>query len=314
MTLTGKMVEILNNLANVPDHLRAGAVAIGNFDGVHRGHEVLIRQLVDLAQHFDGPAIVVTFDPPPIAILAPHIQLSLPLTTIDRRAQLLGGLGVDAVVVLKTTPQLLSLSPEEFFKQTVVGDLSANAMVEGPNFCFGRDRTGNTETLKALCEDHKIELRIVEAKKEDRGEMISSTRIRARLADGDIDAVNQMLMQPYQLNGIVEQGSQRGRTIGFPTANIADIQSLIPAHGVYAARIEYEGRWIPSAVNIGPNPTFHEQASKLEAHLIGWAGDLYGRQITCQLLSHLRDVKRFDSVEELKRQIERDISDCLAAQ
>ncbi len=303
------MVQLLTSLKELPQAVRRGAVSIGNFDGVHLGHARLIHELVHSAGQVGGPAVVLTFDPPPAAILFPDRPLSAPLTSIGRRSALLGELGVDFVVAYPTDRQLLSLSADAFFRQTIVETLAARAMVEGPNFHFGRDRSGDTNALRELCDAHRISLQIVEPKA-DSGGMISSTRIRGLLAAGDLLAANRLLTDPLQIEGLVSEGAGRGRQLGFPTANLTQIRSLIPGMGVYAGRVQHSGQTIPAAVHIGPNPTFGEGHTKVEVHLIGWSGTLSGSSLTCSLIAKIREVQKFDSVDALKQQIFQDIQAC----
>ncbi|GAB5403543.1 MAG: bifunctional riboflavin kinase/FAD synthetase [Aureliella sp.] len=294
---------------SVVSDLRGGSVAIGNFDGAHRGHAHLIAALTQQAQKVGGPAIVITFDPPPIALLKPDRKLGNPLTTLERRSELLGKLGVDAVVVLRTTTELLSLSPEAFFYQTIVEALAARAMAEGPNFRFGAQRRGDTKMLAELCRDSGITLQIVEG--QTRGDqLISSTRIRQLITAGNVAAAGAMLTAPYEISGQVTTGAKRGRDLGFPTANLADIPVLLPANGVYAGTTEIDDQSYRVAVNIGSNPTFDDASTKVEAHVLDWDGDLYGRHLKVCLHERIRDVKRFDSLGDLKRQIAADIQRC----
>lgn len=297
---------------SLPPELRSGAVAIGNFDGVHRGHAVLIGQLVAAAKRVGGPATVLTFDPPPATVLHPTKAPTIPLTTLQRRAELLGQLGVQNVVALKTTPELLQLSADAFFQKTIVQELSAAAMVEGPNFHFGHNREGDTQRLRALCTAANIELSIVEAKL-DAGQLISSTRIRQAISMGNMAEANLMLTQSYEIRGTVSPGAQRGRELGFPTANLEGIQVSLPAHGVYAGRVQIGDRRQPAAINIGPNPTFGDSANKVEIHVIDWQGDLYGQSLTCSIETRIRAVRQFGSIDELKSQIQHDVRSCLDA-
>lgn len=301
------MARLLTTLEDFPQELSGGAVAVGNFDGVHRGHAALIAELVRQARRCQGPAIVLTFDPPPVAVLVPDRPPTRPLTSITRRAQLLGMLGVDALVAYQTDRKLLNLSAEAFFEQKIRGAMHACAMVEGPNFRFGKNRTGDTRLLRELCSAAGLELKILEPENAG-GEMISSTRIRQLLEQGQVAQANEMLTQPYQIAGLVAKGAQRGRELGFPTANLAGLQCLAPAHGVYAGRLVLAGQTYPVAVNIGPNPTFGEHQAKVELHIVGWQGDLYGEHVSCELLKRLRDIKKFASVEALREQLNQDIA------
>lgn len=301
------MAQLITDLNNFPDSLQGAAVAVGNFDGVHRGHRQLIEQLMAAARKIKGPAVVLTFDPPPQALLLPDRPLGPPLTTIARRAELLGGLGVDALIAYPTDRALLSLSAVDFFEQFIVGKLRAGAMVEGPNFRFGRDRGGDTALLQELCRAAGMDCSIAPAS-EDQAGMISSSRVRHLLAQGDIAAANAMLTQNYQLNGLVSGGARRGRELGFPTANLTQINSQVPAHGVYAGSASLNDQWWPAAINIGPNPTFDDSDTKVEVHIIGWQGTLYGERLTCALNERIRDVMKFESLASLQLQIRQDIA------
>jgi len=309
------MPQLLKTLDHLPAHLVRGAVAVGNFDGVHTGHARLIEQLVATAKRYSGPAVVMTFDPPPSALLFPERRLSAPLTSIPRRAELLFALGVDAVIAYPTDAALLSLTAEEFFQLKIVDSLQARSMVEGPNFRFGRDRIGDVQHLRALCTAANIDFQVV-APSQDAHGMISSTRIRQRLLAGQIAEANSMLTQPYVLQGIVVTGAQRGSQLGFATANLSHIETMLPGSGVYAGQVQ----WIDSlsqpqkyavALNIGPNPTFGESNTKVEAHLIGYAGGpLYAQRLEITLLDKIRDVRKFDSIQELQTQISQDVAAC----
>jgi riboflavin kinase/FMN adenylyltransferase len=220
---------------------------------------------------------------------------------------LLDELGVTAVIAYPTDEALLALSPEAFFQQIVQEQLAAQGMVEGPNFFFGHGRTGNIDTLKALCQAAAISLEIVPSV-QGGNEIVSSSRVRSAIQAGDVDLARQLLTRPYRIRGMVTHGAGRGAKIGFPTANLEAIDTLLPAQGVYAARaFAPSGTW-PAAVNIGPNPTFGDQALKVEAHLISFAGSLYGQPLELEFLSRLRSIRPFDSIAALKAQLTHDIA------
>lgn len=299
-------MRLLRSLDSLSADLRHGAVTIGNFDGVHRGHARLVERLLVKAREVSGPAIVFTFDPHPVRLLRPE-STPPPLTWTDRKAQLLDELGVTAVITYPTDEALLALTPDAFFERIVGDRLAVKAMVEGPNFFFGHNRAGNIDTLAALCRQAGISLEIVPPVRVG-SEFVSSSRVRACVAAGDVDLARQLLTRPYRIRGMVTHGAARGAKIGFPTANIEAIDTLLPAQGVYAARAFVPaGNW-PAAVNIGPNPTFGEQAFKIEAHLIGFNGSLYGQPLELEFLSRLRSIQPFDSVQALKSQLARDIT------
>ena len=303
------MPRLIHTLKEFPSELRGGAVAIGNFDGVHRGHAQLVRELVAQAERLSAPAIVFTFDPPPIRLLNPELVLGSPLTGIERRAELLQNLGVDLVVAYPTDMALLQLTAEAFFQKVLLDTLGARAIVEGPNFRFGRDRSGDVEMLGKLCIASGLSLAVVDAANDEAG-MISSTRVRRLINEGKLAAANALLTQPYQITGQVGHGAARGRTIGTPTANLTDVRVLVPPHGVYAGCVPVGEGLCAAAIHIGPNPTFGDDAVKIEVHLIDWNGELYDSNLRCVFLERLRDVQKFHSSVELQRQIASDIELC----
>ena len=297
-----KLIRKLNELTS---DLRGGAIAIGNFDGVHRGHARIIEQVRAQAAAVDGPSIVFTFDPHPVRLLRPD-KVPPPLTWTDRKAELLAELGIDALVVYPTDEHLLSLTPDEFFREIVVEQLGTRAMVEGPNFFFGKDRAGDISVLGQLCGDANIALEVVQPLVAGDA-YVSSSRIRESIRQGDVADAANLLTRPYRIRGMVTHGAGRGAKIGFPTANIDAIDTLLPKVGVYAGRaIATDGTW-PTAVNIGPNPTFGEDALKVEAHLIGYSGWIYGQPLEVDFLARVRDTRGFASVEELQQQLKQDI-------
>jgi riboflavin kinase/FMN adenylyltransferase len=288
-----------------PASSRGGAVAVGNFDGVHHGHRALVAEVRRQARAIHGPAVALTFDPHPLQLLRPE-QFQPVLTTTADRALLLLASGADRVLVLKTTPALLQLSAAEFFHQVLEERLAARALVEGVNFGFGRNREGTIETLATLCRGTEIPLTIVPPVLRE-GQPISSSRVRRALERGAVAEAAELLDRPYRLRGTVGSGRQRGRTIGFPTANLEHIETLLPGDGVYAVRV-YRGpeSW-PGAANIGPNPTFGEAARKVEVHLIEFQGDLLGQSLAVDFLERLRDTRPFAGVAELTAQLRRDV-------
>ena len=299
-------MKLIRDLAALPAELRSGAVAIGNFDGVHRGHARIVERLVSHAQAVGGPAIVLTFDPHPVRILRPNAAPP-PLTWTDRKAQLLAELGVDSTVVLATDEALLELTATQFFDQIVRNRLDARALVEGPNFYFGRGREGTIEVLRNMTDAAGIELEVVEPVVQG-GELVSSSRVRSLIAAGEVDRAGAMLTHPYRIRGMVAHGAGRGSKIGFPTANVEAIDTLLPAAGVYAGiGTRGESTW-PAAINIGSNPTFGEHALKVEAHLIGCHEPLYGQPLEVDFLSRIREVQTFPGVEALKQQLKQDVA------
>lgn len=298
-------MKLLRQSVNLPAHVRTGAVAIGNFDGVHLGHARIVDRVIERARELNGPAVVFTFDPHPVRLLRPA-EAPPPLTWTDRKAELLSRLGIDAVIAYPTDEELLQLDPQAFFDKVVRQQLDARAMVEGPNFFFGHRRAGTIEVLKQLTAAAGISLDVVEPVVVD-GRYVSSSRIRTLLGEGRVDLAREMLTEPYRIRGMVVHGAGRGEKLGFGTANLDAIDTLLPAAGVYAGRgFVNNTRW-PAAINVGARPTFGEHSLAVEVHLVGWdGGPLYGQPLEVDFLAPLRNIQRFAGIDELKSQLRQD--------
>lgn len=295
--------------------LARSAVAVGNFDGVHLGHATIARRLVATAAVHGVPAVALTFDPHPASLVRPG-RAPAPLTTPARRAELLLALGLDAVLVQPTDAAFVALSAEDFFSRILRGQLGGVAFVEGQDFRFGAGRTGDVARLAHLAAAEGATVDVVPPVSID-GETVSSSRLRGLLTAGDVAAAAALATAPYRLTGTVEPGARRGATLGFPTANLGRITTLVPAAGVYAARARLAGdaapaEWFPAAVNVGTSPTFETKTPTVEAHLVGYAGDCYGRVLDVDFLTRLRETRRFASVEDLKSQLADDVARAVA--
>lgn len=295
--------------------LARAAVAVGNFDGVHLGHAAIAGRLIATAGRLGAPAIALTFDPHPASLVRPG-QAPAPLTTPARRAELLLALGLDAVLVQPTDAAFVSLSADEFFGRILRDQLGGIAFVEGEDFRFGAGRAGDIPLLRRLAAAAGASVEVVEAVSAG-DETVSSSRLRALLLAGDVAAARALATAAYRLTGIVEPGARRGAGLGFPTANLGRIATLVPAAGVYAGRARLAGPgepgdWFPAAVNIGTSPTFETTTPTVEAHLVGFTGDCYGRGLDVDFLARLRDTRRFASVEDLKTQLADDVSRAVA--
>ncbi len=303
----------LETLDSISAKARGAFLAIGNFDGVHRGHAHLIRRLRALADRSNAPAIALTFDPHPIALLRPQTA-PVPLVWTDRKVELLKEEGATDVGVFRTGPWLLGMTAREFFDKVIVGLFAAGGMVEGPNFGFGRDRGGDSRLLGEWCREAGMEFE-TDIPTETNGLLISSSRIRAALAEGKVTEAEAMLGRPHRIRGIVTHGAARGAGLGFPTANLDGIDTQIPLDGVYAAKAFIDGSTesVASAVHIGPNVTFGEQVRKVEAHLIDFDGDLYDHHIELDFIKNLRGSQKFSSLDELLAQIENDVAQARVA-
>lgn len=285
----------------------ACVATVGNFDGVHVGHAHIVARLVAMGRRLGVPAVVLTFDPHPAAILRPG-NAPPPLTTPARRAELLLALGVDAVLVQPADERLVAVEAEDFYSGILRQRLAVRGLVEGADFHFGARRRGTIDLLERLCRADDVELETV-GPVTHAGAAVSSSRLRTLVAEGRVAEANPLLTAPYRCRGRVVEGARRGRTLGFPTANLADVATLVPGHGVYACRVALPGSgpaW-PAAVHVGANVSFGETAASIEAHLIGFEGDLYGQWLDVDFLERLRETRRFASVAELTTQLANDV-------
>lgn len=283
------------------------AVSVGNFDGVHRGHAAILRRLVTTARRLGVPAVAFTFDPHPAEILRPGGGPA-PLSTPARRAELLFAQGVDAVLVQAADRDLVALAARDFFAGILRERLRARAIVEGEDFRFGAGRAGDVAFLAGLCAAAGVELETVPPVLAD-GLPVSSSRVRALVAAGDVRGAAGLLTAPYRVTGRVVEGARRGAALGFPTANLADVATLLPAAGVYAARATVpDGRTFPAAVHLGPAPSFGETRPTVEPHLVGFSGDLYGATLHVDFLDRVRETRRFASIDDLKARLAADVA------
>jgi riboflavin kinase / FMN adenylyltransferase len=278
---------------------RPRRVAVGEFDGVHLGHRAVI----------EGSDTVLTFEPHPLAVIRPEAAPKL-LTTLERKAQLVAALGVEELVVIPFDEDFAHVTATDFVDRVLVERLGATHVSVGENFRFGHGASGDTEMLRA---DDRFETRVVSLVEAD-GEVVSSSHVRGLVLAGEVDVAARFLGAPFAMQGEVVAGDRRGRELGFPTANLVPDQSLIqPGHGIYAARALFDDEVRCAAVNVGVRPTFKTDLVVLvEAYLLDWDGDLYGRQMTIEFLARLRGERRFASAEALIEQMHRDVADARA--
>jgi riboflavin kinase / FMN adenylyltransferase len=258
-----------------------------------------------MAQLVGGPSVVFTFDPPPARILRPQAAPE-PLVWMDRKIEILSELGVKGLVVYPTDRVFLNQEPRLFFHSVVKGRLGAKAMVEGPNFFFGHNRSGNVELLREFCTEAKMPFEVTKPVVVD-GQVVSSSRIRTLVAAGRVADAQKMLGRPYRIRGMVQHGAGRGADLGYPTANLGHVSTLLPGEAIYATRAQVDKKWYPAAVSLGPNPTFDEGGIKVEVHIIGFQGVIYNSLIEVDFLARLREIKRFGSVEALVKQMAHDV-------
>jgi riboflavin kinase / FMN adenylyltransferase len=285
-------------------------LTVGNFDGVHCGHARLVETAHSVARRLGAGVAVMTFDRHPLAVLAPE-RAPAQLVTLPERLALLERLGVQACIVLHSEPELLARSAADFLA-SLITHCRPRALVEGPDFHFGRGRTGTLATLQEHAAQWGYEVHAVPAQhcaELPTAPIISSTSIRQALRDGRIDEANAMLGRPYRISGVTGMGEGRGAGLGIPTANLHGVTHLVPQEAVYAAVAQLAGGGLYlAAVNVGPQPTFDQATSRIEAHLIGYHGDLLNQDLGLHFLARLRTQTRFSGPDELVAQIRRDVS------
>ncbi len=282
--------------------LKGSIAALGTFDGVHRGHQKVIKGAIDFAKKVGVASLAITFDPHPQQLIVPERGLKL-LTTLQEREELFCELGVDGVVVIKFNKRLRKLSYESFVKKYLVEKLGVRRVFVGFDYAFGKGRKGDVHELKHLGRKHGFDVSVVPPVSADH-QPIKSRMIREFVSRGDFAKAIRLLGHPYQVTGRVVKGSGRGRVLGFPTANLGlDPHKLIPAHGVYVAAIGKK----KCVVNIGARPTFGTDRTVVEVHILNFNKNLRGKALKLTLIRRLRDEKQFSDVEELQRQIKKDI-------
>ena len=298
-------MQIVRGLPSVPPERRPSAVALGVFDGVHLGHRAILGAAVAHARASGAPALACTFDPNPLEVLQPD-RAPLPITTLDERLELIAACGVDGTIVLTFTRELAAVEPEAFVKDVLVERLAARQVVVGFNHRFGRGARGDAALLRELGARMGFAVDVIAPLAVD-GVPVSSTSIRTALGRGDVEAAARMLGRPYTLPGTVVAGAGRGRTLGFPTANVAPVRPVLVAPGVYACTFEVSGQPRRAVVNVGVRPTFGEATLAVEAYLLDFSGDLYGQTVRLTFVSRVREERRFPSVDALRAQIADDV-------
>ncbi|MFD5117166.1 bifunctional riboflavin kinase/FAD synthetase [Streptomyces sp. NPDC058220] len=298
-------------LADIPQDWGRSVVTIGSYDGVHRGHQLIIGRAVERARELGVPSVVVTFDPHPSEVVRPGSHPPL-LAPHHRRADLMAELGVDALLILPFTLDFSKLSPADFIVKVLVDKLHARAVIEGPNFRFGHKAAGNVAVLSDLGVTYDYEVEVVDlyvTGEAGGGEPFSSTLTRRLVAEGDVAGAAEILGRPHRVEGVVVRGAQRGRELGYPTANVETLpHTAIPADGVYAGWLTADGERMPAAISVGTNPQFEGTERTVEAYAIDRVGlDLYGLHVMVDFLSYVRGQQKFESIEALLEAIADDV-------
>ncbi|MFI6052372.1 bifunctional riboflavin kinase/FAD synthetase [Streptomyces violascens] len=298
-------------LEDIPQDWGRSVVTIGSYDGVHRGHQLIIGRAVERARELGVPSVVVTFDPHPSEVVRPGSHPPL-LAPHHRRAELMAHLGVDAVLILPFTSEFSKLSAADFVVKVLVDKLRAKLVVEGPNFRFGHRAAGNVEVLAELGRTYDYEVEVIDLRVRGEaggGEPFSSTLTRRLVTEGDIEGAAEILGRPHRVEGVVVRGAQRGRELGYPTANVETLpHTAIPADGVYAGWLTADGERMPAAISVGTNPQFDGTERTVEAYAIDRVGlDLYGLHVAVDFLAYVRGMAKFDSIEDLLEAIGNDV-------
>ncbi|WP_329160439.1 bifunctional riboflavin kinase/FAD synthetase [Streptomyces sp. NBC_01717] len=298
-------------LEDIPQDWGRSVVTIGSYDGVHRGHQLIIGRAVDRARELGVPSVVVTFDPHPSEVVRPGSHPPL-LAPHHRRAELMAGLGVDALLILPFTTEFSKLAPADFIVKVLVDKLHAQLVIEGPNFRFGHKAAGNVQLLTEFGATYDYSVEVIDlhvSGEAGGGEPFSSTLTRRLVAEGDVAGAAEILGRPHRVEGIVVRGAQRGRDMGFPTANVETLpHTAIPADGVYAGWLNANGETMPAAISVGTNPQFDGTERTVEAYAIDRVGlDLYGLHVSVDFLAYVRGMAKFDSLDDLLVAIAADV-------
>jgi len=302
-------MKIIRNLDDIGAPLRRAVITIGNFDGVHVGHQALFREVVRKARSIDGTAAAMTFEPHPMQVLRKNYRPPL-ITLLEQKIELIGQTDLDVLICMPFTRQFASLTPREFVEDILIRKIGMAAVVVGRDYSFGRHREGNVALMRTFAELFDFELITADwVKPAGAGaDRISSTKIRQLIMEGRVDLIRPMLGRCYQLRGTVTTGRNRGgKMLGFPTANLNLQEELCPKTGVYAVTVEWSGRSWDAVANIGWSPTFDDHLFTVEAHILDFNQDIYGEKIRINFVRRIRDEIRFAGVAELSDQIRRDV-------
>ena len=300
-------MELYNNLSDIAEPLDKGFVTIGNFDGVHLGHQMLFSEVVSRAYQKQGTSVVVTFNPHPLQVIRPEFGIKL-ISTYDQKVELIALAGIDVLVVIPFTRDFAATSAEAFVDEVLINTIGVKELVVGYDYAFGKGRQGNIEFLKQQGELKGFPVTVVEPYYVD-DMLVSSSKIRELVSEGRMLDVKKLLGRSYQIRGTVQEGKKRGGpVVGFKTANLhLSEEDLCPKHGVYVTQVVYDGKCYGGVLNIGYNPTFGENRLSAETHIFDFNQEIYGKKIKINLLKYLRGEKKFSGPEDLAAQIREDI-------
>lgn len=301
-------MHVLTGTEGIPAEFREAFITIGNFDGVHLGHRFIFQKLIREAHQENRKALLVTFVPHPKMLLHPERRPFYLLTTIEEKIKLLEALGLDALILIPFTLEYAQTTAESFILDVLWKNLQVRKIFIGHDYSFGKDKRGNEDMLTAFGKKLGFDVAVINAVAVG-DTVISSTRIRAAILEGDVKTAAMLLGRPYNVSGTVIEGKRRGAALGFPTANIKPHKELLPAKGVYAAIVNLEGKRYNGALSIGLNPTFGDVQLSMEVHLMDFSGDIYGKYVDVLFIERIREEQKFPSLEMLSLQIKKDVEE-----
>ncbi len=300
-------MEIYRNLDDIKKSFKNTCVTIGNFDGVHLGHQILFSEVVNKAYNDKCTSLAITFEPHPLQVIRPGKGIKL-ISTYEQKVELIDLAGIDVLVVIPFDMDFAKITAENFVDDILINKFGVKELIVGYDYAFGKGRQGDTDFLKEQGQKKGFAVTVVEPYYED-DMLVSSTKVRELISEGRMRDVKKLLGRNYQIRGIVQRGKQRGGVVvGFPTANLhISEEDLCPRHGVYVTQVIYDGKCYGGVLNIGYNPTFGEQQLSAETHIFDFNQDIYGKKIKINLLRFLRGEQKFSGPEELSEQIRKDI-------
>ena len=302
-------MKIIDRLEDITQPFKNAVITIGNFDGVHIGHQALFHEVIEKADSIDGTSIAMTFDPHPARVLQKNNNPPL-ITLHEQKIELIERTGIEILICIPFTNQFASLSAEDFIKSLLIDKIGMKAVVVGGDYTFGKNREGNLSVLKSFAPHLGYEVIVADWIKAARNisDRISSTKIRELVMAGNLEPASKMLGRPYQIRGRVVRGRDRGgKLLGIPTANINLQDELCPKTGIYAVTVEHNNRIYKGVANIGYSPTFDDNEFTVEVHLLDFAENIYDEKIRVNFIERIRDEKKFADISELKEQINQDI-------
>jgi riboflavin kinase/FMN adenylyltransferase len=304
-------MEIIDHLSRITDPFPNAVITIGNFDGVHIGHQALFREVMEKADHIQGTAIAMTFEPHPLKVLGKQNNHPPLITLYEQKVELIERSGIDVLICVPFNREFAAMSARDFVEGILVRRIGMKAIVVGEDYSFGRNREGNIGFLNSCAPHYGFEVIVANWIKLSRklAERISSTRIRELVMEGRMEQAREMLGRPYQIRGPVVKGRDRGgKLLGIPTANIKLSDELCPKNGIYAVTVDYASRTYKGVANIGYSPTFHDHEFTVEVHIFDFNDTIYGEKIRVNIISRIRDEIKFAGIAELSEQIRNDIA------